>query len=408
MHSSSIVGITAKFFFIAALFPFVSFGTNTMDSQPHYIFLAIFSFVLFAASGAVFKKTLDLIILLTVILLTLLLMEDNFGFIFIRAIASYSGFFVTLAVSIIYFEKFGLPIKTIVIANIIYIFAGILQMVFGCSTLDLLVISNTYCADFRSGVTSLTPEHTFYGIVLYFLSWILLVIYDYKPPLKITLLILINIFTIFVLAKSSMVIIYLIVSVMFYILRSYKKKAILKILLISVFISFLTLYLFVMLMPEHRFSGLVNIGTILDGSLLNRIFAIIAWDASINDRMLNVVFPYYGVILNYGMPGGLDSYYKTSLILVEYFDGFFWAGLGSNKILSFTGTFIYELGFIGILAILYMYRFLKDKNNPNRFFELILLFVILNSAIAVAFALAPILMAIMYYKKIHPEAKLLN
>ena len=96
-----------------------------------------------------------------------------------------------------------------------------------------------------------------------------------------------------------------------------------------------------------------------------------------------------------------------SLILVEYFDGFFWAGLGSNKILSFIGSFVYELGVIGIIFILYMYWFLKD-NNPNRFFELILLFAVLNSAIAVAFSLVPILIAMMYFKKSNPVLKSQN
>ena len=113
-------------------------------------------------------------------------------------------------------------------------------------------------------------------------------------------------------------------------------------------------------------------------------------------------------MLNHGLPGELHSFYDLSLILVEYFNGYFWAGLGSNKILSFIGSFIYELGVIGVIFILYMYWFLRDNNNPNRFFELILLFTVLNSAIAVAFSLIPILIAIMYYKKSNPTLKSQN
>ena len=117
----------------------------------------------------------------------------------------------------------------------------------------------------------------------------------------------------------------------------------------------------------------------------------------------DAVFPYFGIALNYGLPGGLYSFYDMSLILVEYFDGFFWSGLGSNKILSFIGTIIYELGLIGILSISYLYWLVKDSNNHNRIFELILLFAVLNSAIALAFSLVPILIAIMYFKKISDD-----
>ena len=108
------------------------------------------------------------------------------------------------------------------------------------------------------------------------------------------------------------------------------------------------------------------------------------------------------------MPGGLHSFNDMSIILVDYFDGYFWAGLGSNKILSFICSFIYELGFIGIISLLYIYWFVRDNTNPNRFFELILLYILLNSAIAIEFSLVPILLAIMYFKKSNPPPKSKN
>ena len=168
------------------------------------------------------------------------------------------------------------------------------------------------------------------------------------------------------------------------------------------------LYGFLLLDPDSRFAHLVNTGSQVEGGLFRQIIAVIAWDSSINDRVLNVVFPYFGFVLNYGIPGGLHSYSDMSFALVEHFGGFFYAGLGSNKILSFIGAFVYELGVIGVIFIFYIYWFLKDNNNPNRFFELILLFAVLNSAIAVAFSLVPILIAIMYYKKSNPPPRSQN
>ena len=405
---SNFTNITAKFFFIAALFPFVSFGTNTMDSQPHYIVLAFFSFTFFTFSGLIFRKAIDLIIFLMIILLTLVIFDTNYDFTFFRAIASYSGFIITLVVSIIFFERFGIPIKTIVIANLMYIFAGLIQMNFGGYALDFLVLSNSADPSISGGVMSLTPEHTFFGIVLFFFSWILLIIYDYKPPIKIAFLVLINILSIFILAKSSMVIVFLLVSAFVFFIGSIKQKVNpIKILIIPI-VLFIILFAFLEIFPGSRFADLIQIAGRDGVGLFGQLSAIIHSDASINDRLLNVVFPYYGIVLNHGIPGGLHSFSDLSLILVEYFNGYFWAGLGSNKILSFIGSFIYELGVIGVIFIFYMYWFLKDNSNPNRFFELILLFAVLNSAIAVAFSLIPILIAIMYYKKSNTTLKSQN
>ena len=406
---SNFTNITAKFFFIAALFPFVSFGTNTMDSQPHYIVLAFFSFTFFTFSGLIFRKAIDLIIFLMIILLTLVIFDTNYDFTFFRAIASYSGFIITLVVSIIFFERFGIPIKTIVIANLVYIFAGLIQLAFDDgNALLFLNIPNGFDSSVAGGVWSLTPEHTFFGIVLFFFSWILLIIYDYKPPIKIAFLVLINILSIFILAKSSMVIVFLLVSAFVFFIGNIKQKVNpIKILIIPI-VLFIILFAFLEILPGSRFADLIQIAGRDGVGLFGQLSAVIHSDVSINDRLLNVVFPYYGIVLNHGLPGGLHSFYDLSLILVEYFNGYFWAGLGSNKILSFIGSFIYELGVIGVIFILYMYWFLRDNNNPNRFFELILLFTVLNSAIAVAFSLIPILVAIMYYKKSNPTLKSQN
>ena len=402
---SNLSNITSKFFFIAALFPFVSFGTNTMDSQPHYIVLAFFSFIFFTFTGPIFRKAIDLLLFLMIILLTLIIFDNNFDFIFFRAIASYSGFILTLVVSIIYFERFGIPIKTIVIANLIYILAALIQIIFGGFTTNFLIFpNNTFEPSTAGGAWSLAPEHTFFGIVLYFFSWILLIIYDYKPPKLISLLVLVNILSIFILAKSSMVIVFLVVTAFVFLVSSIKQNMNpIKILIIPIILS-LIVYFFLQMFPGSRFASLLQIGS--DGiGIVDKLLAIIHMDASINDRILNVVFPYYGILINNGIPGGLRSFYELSVMLVEHFDGYFWSGLGSNKILSFIGAFIYELGAVGVIFICYLYWFLKDNSNPNRLFELILLFTVLNSGIAVAFSLVPILIAIMYYKKINPKLR---
>ena len=130
-------------------------------------------------------------------------------FIFLELLHPIPAFILTLVVSIIYFERFGIPLKTIVIANLIYILAALVQINFGGSYTNFLIYSNNlFEPSTAGGAWSLTPEHTFFGIVLFFFSWILLIIYDYKPPILISFLVLINILSIFILAKSSMVIVF--------------------------------------------------------------------------------------------------------------------------------------------------------------------------------------------------------
>jgi hypothetical protein len=388
----------AQTFFILALFPYVSFGTNTMDTQPHFIIFAIISFFCFALSGPVFKKSINLIILSLVIFLTLLFFTSKFDFLFFRGVSSYSGFIITLIASIIYIERYGIPVKTIVIANICYLISAILQTFYGPHILSFLVDPNSF-ADPSRGVISLTPEPTFFGIILFFFGWIYLLTYDYRPPLYIRILILLNIFFIVFFAKSSMTIVFMLVGLSVYLLRNFKKKMILIYILSTSLIASLCLFLFMFVFPGSRFSSLFNILFQLDGSFFERIKGLIFFDASINDRLLNVVFPYFGFIFNNGLPGGLHSFNDTTIILVDYFNGYFWSGLGSNKILSFIGAIIYELGILGLIFILYLQTLLMDRNNSNRIFELLLLFILLNSAIPVGYPMIPILMAIMYYKK---------
>ena len=388
-------------FFIFALFPFVSFGLNTWDTQPYFIIFGAVSGLLFISSGAVFYKSAHLIIISIFILLTLTLVTNTYDFIFFRGLFSYLAFFVTLIVSIILFQRNGVPIKLIVYSNIIYILVAITQALSGDFKNDIfsfLVLSNSF-ADGSRGVIGLTPEPTIFAILMFFMTWIYLIIYDYKPPSKIKILIALNLMTILFLAKSSMVYVYFITAAFFYLAANLQNKKVI-IIIIGISIFFIASFNFMMAaLPESRFVHLSTIAAGLDGNILERIIVMINFDASINDRVLNVVFPYLGFLYNYGLPGGLHNFFSVSKALVGLTDGYFWAGLGSNKILSFVGAFIFELGILGVYFFYYLYNLLKDKKSHIRFFELLLLFTILNSSIPVAFPYVAILMAFLYFKK---------
>jgi hypothetical protein len=388
----------ANLFFIFALFPYVSFGTNSMDTQPHFVIFGMLSIFLFVTSGGVFKRITHFIFFISIILLVLLFKAQDFDFSFYRAAASYLAFFVVVSASYIYIKRYGIPIRLMVAGNIAYICAALLQFFYNQHLLSFLVTPNSFIDPSR-GVSSLTPEPTFFAITLFFWSWIYLIIYDYRPNKFIIYLLFINLLTIILLSKSTMVIVFLLITTLFYLLKNIKKKKILFLIFLSIVLVFISLFSILTLYPESRFSQLTNIFMILDGNIIEKLIVIINFDASINDRILNALFPYFGFFYNYGMPGGIDSFYDTSVYLSNKSGGYFWAGLGSNKILSFIGTFIYELGFISLFLFYYFYDFLKDHNNQNRIFEIILLFILLNSAIPVGFPLIGIMIALMYHKK---------
>lgn len=393
----------SKLFLILSFFPFVSFGLNSMDTQPHFIVVGFLAFVLLVITGKVFSKSIYIIGFYVIALITLLITSNNFDFTLLRGLTSYFAFYLTLSVTIVYLMRYGIPSKIIIGSNIIYLISALIQTLFESQKneiLNFLVLSNSFGSVSR-GVIGLTPEPTIFAIFLFFMTWLILIIVDYNPGSKIKMLIIANLLTILFLTKSSMAFVFLITA-SFFILYAIRRN---KYILIIAILIFLILFLYINVMPyffpESRFSKLSQIMIGLEGGLIDRIIVMIKFDASINDRILNVFFPYFGFIMNYGLPGGVHSYAETSRELVNLTNGFFWAGLGSNKILSFVGAFVYELGLIAIINIVFFYLFLKDRMNRFRNIELCMLFVLLNSSIPVAFPLIPTIMALMYYKKIN-------
>jgi hypothetical protein len=391
----------SKLYFIFALFPYVSFGMNSMDSQLHFIVIGVIASFFLIISGPVFSRSLHLFSLCTITLIVLTITYKDFDFIYLRGIASYLSFYVALFVTITYLTRYGIPLRIIIWSNAIYLSSAFIQMIFEGQKNEIfsfLVISNSFGSPSR-GVIGLTPEPTIFAILLFFFTWIILIAEEYRPSTKIKFLIFLNLFTILFFTKSSMAFVFLIVAALFFLFEMRRKKYLIALVLIT-FILFCS-YIYVMpyIFPQSRFVKLSQIMLGLNDGLIQNILTMINFDASINDRMLNAIFPYLGLFFNNGLPGGVQSYAEMSRELLIFTDGFFWAGLGSNKILSYVGSFIYELGLIGIATIIYMYFMLKDNLSKIRNIELCLLFVLLNSSIPVAFPIIPIMMGLMYYKK---------
>ena len=129
------------------------------------------------------------------------------------------------------------------------------------------------------------------------------------------------------------------------------------------------------------------------------ILEIIINDASINARVESVYFSTIGSFKNYLIPGGLDSFIEmrreiSSLMEKEIF----YNRVESNKIMSWAGSLLYELGIFGLLIMVLFFKSIY-KGSLRSFLNCITLFLILFSAIPVAFPLISILLSLMVYNK---------
>ena len=79
--------------------------------------------------------------------------------------------------------------------------------------------------------------------------------------------------------------------------------------------------------------------------------------------------PYYGIVKNYGSPGGFYTLHAVSEIAPKFCGQY-----GStHKIQSFVGVFIYELGGLGIIILILMGVTLKKKITERR--EIFILYI---------------------------------
>jgi len=129
------------------------------------------------------------------------------------------------------------------------------------------------------------------------------------------------------------------------------------------------------------------------------IVEIIMLDASINSRVESVYFSIIGSFKNYLLPGGIDTFIEMrSEILDSTENSIFYNRYHSNKIMSWIGSIIYEMGIFGIMIIIFFFKAIY-RNFRGSLFYFATLFLILLSAIPVAFPLIPMLFSLLVYNK---------
>lgn len=370
-------------FFI--FFPWLSFGLNDLDTQPWPIFTN-FLFIFFYMD----RKLKHFIFIGYVILILIFLVAiAEFGYNSLRSALAYLIFFSTLHVMYIIFNNFSVFFNSLLAKfNIIWLLSGILQITFGKNVLDFLVSVRT---SVDRGVTGLAPEPTHYAFFLMFLSWLILLSNNDKPSRKNLILIFLNIFFIVFVAKSSMVLFYCVLFILYIIFSYANIKQILKLVPLVI----VSLYIFLIFLLDDTNSRISKVISTVISNPLN----IVKYDASINSRVSAPVLSIYTSVKDYFVPHGFNSYQEAAIKANEDLNGFFWYQYSTDKIMSGTGSLLYELGWIGLAIIVLSYFIMSgtSMNYKKSLMPFILLWVLLLGAIPMSFTLIPCVIIAYYF-----------
>jgi hypothetical protein len=378
-------------FVVASLNPWTSFRINSMDSQPWPVLSGLLFLTLVGSRLFIPKNFLIFVFAIVVGVFSAIWISLNDAQGIPRAIVSYITMGICYVAFFNFLVRYGFPKKTFIIVGILWLLIGITE-VFTPTFSEILSPARTTSG---RGVTSLAPEPTFFGIYLFFSSWLILVSQNYQPKGWSLFLCISNLLAIVLLAKSSMVLVYLVVSGavlmmggIYFILKKLSiKKKILVLMLTLIAIIIIFIIVFGGALYESRMYKLIQI--VLDS---NSMVDILLLDASVSQRVEAVVFSIHGFIYNYMMPGGFSTFLTTRDELSIYWGDLFWWPTAHNKIMSFTGATLYELGLFGAIALAAL--FLGAQSNAMRLREAAIIFIIMLSAIPLAFPLVPMLFAL--------------
>lgn len=389
LRNYSVVQLSGLAFIATASLPW--FGLPVFDSQPFPIMTALLFLLLRYFLDGRNLYVARLFVQLGLILLAGLtagfFYAIELDFYLIRGMINYFGFVIYLAAFYEYIRLYGFPVKLIVAINLLHLVVALIQLRYPFFV-DMFVFTRT--SEGR-GVTSLTPEPTYFAVYLLFVSWIYLIYSRYAPATWMKYLIAVNLLSILLLARSTVGFLFLLTA--FFIVFVMRLRHLITLKTVTFFLIFagLTFFALTYYLEDTRLFRLI-------GLLFSpEVMTIVAQDGSINSRLKDIVFPIHGFIYNYGLPGGLHSFDDVVFSFLPWYDGFFWAGLGSLKIMSWNLVILYELGIAGILFLLLLYRNCHDGTNLRRT-ELLTFFVILFASIPLAFPYVAMIFSIWLVK----------
>jgi hypothetical protein len=374
-----------------SLFPWLSLGLNTLDSQP-WPTLAACVFLCVSIHVPVDVRLARLLLFVPAVLIVGSQEVPNLDFRFYRGVFAYASVPLLLISYFIYLKRYGVPLRIIKIANAVYLAVAALQQAFGSDlTQGLTAIRTT--AD--RGMPSLAVEPTYFGLLLLFFSWLICVANRYRPKGSDLLLVVLNLVFLVFVAKSSMAVLFLLLALLLAVLSRFRLRMFGVVLLVGITVA----------VGYNLFLYDTRIGTLVRLVQTYGPLELVQRDASVNFRVAHAVYPWHGAIADFFMPHGFSSFADSYYAIQSRYGGFFWYGEKSDAIMSYAGAYIYELGFIGLLFLAGLFH-LVLRFNSVRFFELVLLFVLMNSALPVLFPVIPLLIIILYVVDRHDRAEI--
>lgn len=371
---------------VPIFFPWVGFNLLSTDSQPWPI---IFGFLLiFLARGRVIipAHIITSFILMAIgATFSLWHTADILSSLVFRSIFSYISFFVVFVSFYGYLNAYGFPGKIVDFVLWIWITGGVIE-VFAPGSLSFFLEAR---GSSERGVASLSPEPTFFGITLLLLSYLKYASdnYSFRSGVKFHLICVLGIIF---LAKSSMATLLLLVTLAMLFLVKFGGSPLKAKLMMTLILSVFLFILFVSL-------SLLLDGTRLNGILLGLLnygpSAMLESDGSINERVEHVFVSYY-LFINNMRPMGFDTFVYAKSSLGSEINSIFWYSGGFDKIMSWSGDFVYQLGIFGFFAISIL--FVRCFSSGVFVFAF---FVTLLSAVPVANSIVPLIFATGCYLK---------
>lgn len=394
-----IVRSAAIFFFIFSLIPWINFGLNDFDIQPwSFVFAIIFLACLKKVIVPVYSIKIFILVLIGLSFALLATSSIDIFFLF-RSIVNYFSLPILYVAFYNYFIRYNFPLKLFVIFNFLWIGVGLIQLRFPEIAVSFV---NQRNIDVIRGSSSLAPEPTFFAIFLFFSSWVLIETKNFAMSKNIKILLFINFLAVLFIAKSSMVFLFYIITITSVLVSKFFYTCVdLKFLKKSVssFIIYFIIIFLVLIIFKNFFYNTRLFFFIERFFNSQSILEIIKTDASVNSRVESVYFSVIGSLKNYLLPGGLDTFVEMRKEILNSMENkIFYNRVESNKIMSWIGSTIYELGIFGIMIITLFFKAI-NRNFRGSLFYLATLIIILFSAIPVAFSLIPMLFSLVVYNK---------
>ncbi|MBL1436916.1 MAG: hypothetical protein COB08_012070 [Rhodobacteraceae bacterium] len=387
-------GVLGAIFILACMNPWTSFGTNSMDSQPWplltgLVFLGSTRFV----RAPPYIGPLSISITAGLIISIALSVNPTLTEI-LRAIAGYSTLIVVYFAFYNYLLRFGFPSSLLFFSAVSWLVFAFVEMV-SPSIISMFAAQRTSVG---RGLTSLAPEPTFFAIFLLFLSWIIFVGRNYQPSRREVFLIAANLLAIFLLARSTMVIVYIAVAAViysgFFVIKSIGSLRMRGSHIFAVMFALISMP-FAKLLIE-AFLEDTRTGRLMSTLSQKGLLAIISSDASIINRIEGSVLSIHAALYNKLIPGGLDTYLTTKELVRPFWGKIFWYPTVSNKILSWNGVLLYELGVFGLMAFVWLVLAAVRKGSASGA-EIVIFAMFAMGAIPMAFPLIPMLFAVWAY-----------